>query len=173
MPDLHAHLIEPGVFDPFRPGGLSPKGPRLAKLPTDPAKSAADLKVTRCVDLYRACHQGFRIGLADTESSSAATRPASATKQLRGAGRGRDMNAGRASARAQDRHDRSLDPSGQLGRDQEVAQAEAALVSRQCRRPVRIDHQVGLGIAGNDPNQHVADDPSANRPELLAVVLDR
>src|SRR5690348_9059677 len=68
---------------------------------------------------------------------------------------------------------RSSDLSGQLGRDQEVAQAEAAVVSRQCRCPVRIHRQVGLGIAGNDSDQHLADDPSANRPELLAAVLYR
>jgi hypothetical protein len=40
------------VFDPFGPGGLSPKGPRLAKLRTDPAKLAADLEVTRELTLF-------------------------------------------------------------------------------------------------------------------------
>src|ERR1700749_4904027 len=37
--------------------------------------------------------------------------------------------------------------SGQPGRDQEVAHAEARLVSRQCWRPIRVDCQVGLGVA--------------------------
>jgi hypothetical protein len=71
---------------------------------------------------------------------------------------------------------RSLSLPRHLRRDQEVAHAKAALVSRQRRRPVRIHRQLGLGIAGNARHveqQRPVDAALANRAEPDQVWAQR
>jgi hypothetical protein len=65
---------------------LAPSLLTVGSMQKSQAKSAAlpDPRTTRRVELHGAGESDFRFGLADSESSSAPTRPVSATIQKRG-----------------------------------------------------------------------------------------